>query len=303
MNSTPRPTVKLALDRLEERDAPAAGVALVGSRLEINGDDAANAIVVTDDGHGGVTATITTGGSVVSGGGKGVSKVVINAGGGNDSLDYRLTANRLNAEDLNIDMGAGNDHVRLDLYRGVSGVPLNLNLDLGAGNDSAEVLFGPVDNADVKVKAALGAGADSLTFVMFNGLSGKSHLALDVAGGGGADRVDVNVMGKIDAGSTLDVHAANTASADDRFVVRYKGELDGKLNVTIDQAAAGYGVQGYFALEAASAGKLTTSVDDGHKSYHSSLVVSDHGGLKKVTVLDRLGLFLTEADGTKLTVG
>jgi hypothetical protein len=301
--TTPLPTVKLTLDRLEGRDAPAAGVVLVGSRLDINGDDMANNIVITDDGHGGVSATITTGKSVVIGGGKGVSKVVIHAGGGDDSVDYRLTGNRLNAEELNVDLGAGNDRLRMDLFKGVTGVPLNLTLDAGAGNDSAEILFGPVNNADVKVKASLGAGSDTFTFVMFSGLTGKSHMNLDINGGGGADRVDTDLMGKIDAGSTLDVHAANTASADDRLVVRYKGELDGNLNATIDQAAASYGVQGYFSLEAGSAGKLTAAVNDGHANYRSSLVVTNHGGLKKVSILDRLGLVLTEPVGTMVTVG
>src|SRR5205814_356669 len=108
---------------------------------------------------------------------------------------------------------------------------------------------------------------------------------------------------KIDAAATLDIKASNAALANDRLVVRYKGELDGKLNVTIDRAAAGYGVQGYFALDAGSTGKLSTVVDNGQKSYRSSFVVTDHSGLKKVSVLDRLGLFLTEADGTKVTVG
>jgi hypothetical protein len=37
------------------------------------------------------------------------------------------------------------------------------------------------------------------------------------------------MMGKIDATSTVTVQADNTATANDRLVVRYHGELDGKL--------------------------------------------------------------------------
>jgi hypothetical protein len=294
------PTVKLSLDHLEAREVPAT-VTLVGSQLQVTGDDAANAVVVVDDGHGDVTATITTGATVVSGGGKGVSKIVIRGNGGDDTLDYRLTATMLRAEDLDIDMGAGNDRVRMDLYRGISGVPLNLSVAGGAGNDSAEIRFGTINNANVNVHAALGAGADTFSLIMFSGLTGNSHMTVDAAGNGGADKVDMNLMGKIDAGATLDIHAANSADANDRLVVRYKGELDGKLNVTVDQAAVDYGVQGYFALDPASTGKVTATVNDGHLLHHSSVVVTDHTGGPKVSVLDRLGETLTESVGMKAT--
>jgi len=165
------------------------------------------------------------------------------------------------------------------------------------------VRFGTVSDANVNLHATLGTGADNLSVIMFSGLSGKSHLAMDLAGNTGADRVDLNLMGKIDTAATLDIHAANTPDANDRFIVRYKGELDGKMNVDIDRAASDYGVQGHFTLDANSTGKLSAVVNDGKMIYTSSIVVTDHTGGSKVAILDRLGRYLTEPMGTMATFG
>ena len=116
----------LTLERLDARDLPSATISQAGAHLLITGDDSANAVVVRDDGHGHITASITSGGSTITTKAAGVSKVVINTLGGDDSLDYRLTGNLLVAEELDVDLGAGNDRAYIDLYRGLSGVPYDL---------------------------------------------------------------------------------------------------------------------------------------------------------------------------------
>ena len=140
----------------------------------------------------------------------------------------------------------------------------------GDGKDSVEVRFAQIVNSDVHAHVTLGADADSMNLVMFSGLSGHSNMDVDVAGNSGADRVDMNLMGRIDAGSSLALHADNVADANDRLIV-HQGPADGKMNVDIDQSAAQYGVQGRFEVDGASTGQLTTTVNDGHATYLSTL--------------------------------
>src|SRR5205085_6150977 len=118
--------------------------------------------------------------------------------------------------------------------------------DAGSGADSANTQFAAIANAQVTGHFAMGDGADACTTVLFSGASGNSTVNLAVAGQTGADRVDDNLMGKIDAAANVTVRADNTTTANDRLVVRYKGELDGKLNVNVDKAATLYGVQALF---------------------------------------------------------
>jgi len=301
MTSFSNSPVRLSHVALEARDMPSASVQIVGTRLEIQGDDAANRVEIHDDGRGNVAVKVTTGAEVVSLSGKNITRINVDAKGGDDVIDYRLTKSLILKQHLDIDTAGGNDNVRVDLYRGISGVPLDLDIDTGVGRDATEVRFGAISNANVDAAIALGNDADSLTFIMFNGASGKSRVALDVAGNNGADRVDINLMGKIDAAAIVDVRASNVLDANDRLTVRYRGELDGKLNLVIDKAAAGYGVQGHFTLDAASDGKLTAKVVDAKKTYVSSAFVTDATGGPKVTVLDRLVHRLTEPRGVRVT--
>jgi hypothetical protein len=293
-----QPTLTL----LEGRALPSATATILGSKLDITCDDAGSMVQIRDNGKGAVTAVVKSAGGSVSAAGAGITDIAVHGGPGNDIVDFRTTANLVTALHLHEDLGAGNDYSFMDLYRGVSGGPLNIEVNGGTGADAVLAEFGTINNAPVNFHAALGDGADSCNVVLFNGVSGHSTVNMNVAGQSGPDRVDYNVMGKIDAAAKLNIHADNTTTANDRLIVRYRGELDGAFNLDVDKAAAMYGVQALFALDAASTGTLTTIVRDGTNEFGSSLQVTDHTGGTKVTILDRLENILTEAPGTKVTV-
>jgi hypothetical protein len=292
---------KPELSVLDQRTVPSASVSVAGSKMIIQADDLGGLVQIRDDGRGNVTVGGPNG-SALLGRGAGIKQIVVHGGDGNDVIDFRTTGMLRHMLELDMDLNSGNDRAYLDLYRGISGVPLNIDIEGGTGNDSVEAHFGTISNGYVTFNAALGEGNDSATIALFKGLSGNSQASFGLSGDSGADRFDLNIMGKIDAASMLNAHIENQADADDRVLVRYKGELDGQFNLNVDKAASRYGVQSRFALDADSAGTLNAVVSDGTTTWASSLVVVDHTGGTKVSVLDRLDNILTSPAGTKVTI-
>jgi hypothetical protein len=290
---------KPELFTLDRRTVPSASVSVAASKMIIQADDFGGLLQIRDDGRGNVTVGGPSGSSLM-GKASGISQVVVHGGARNDVIDFRTTGTLRHLLDLDIDLGAGNDRAYLDLYRGISGVPLNIDIEGGTGNDSVEAHFGSIDNAFVTFDADLGQGNDDATVVLFGGISRRSRANFELAGDSGADRFDLNVMGRIDAEAALNAHIGNIGNADDRVLVRYKGELDGQLNLNVEKAAARYGIQSRFALDAGSTGTLNAIVSDGASSWGSSLMVTDHFGGPKVSVLDRLENILTNPAGTKV---
>jgi len=286
-----------ALTSLENRAVPSAAATIVGSKLDITCDDAGSFVQIRDNGQGAVTVYMKNATGVLTAAGSGINDIAVHGGAGNDTVDFRTTGNLIHALSLHEDLGAGNDYSYTDLYRGISGVPLVLDINAGAGTDSVVTQFGTIDRSYVSVHAALGDGADYFNAVMFSGVGPRSVVNMSVTGQGGADRVDYNLMGKIDATSSVTVYADNTATANDRLVARYRGELDGKLTLDVNGAASMYGVQALFALDAASTGSVTTVVQTATGTVGSTARVTDHTGLPKITVLDRLENILTEPAG------
>jgi hypothetical protein len=290
-----------ALNLLEGRALPSATVAVLGSKLDITCDAAGSSVQIRDNGKGDVAVSVRSIDGTVTASAHAITDIAVHGKAGNDTVDFRTTGNLITALNLHEDLGAGNDYAYTDLYNGISGVPLNIDIDGGAGADSAVMHFGAITKSTVNVHAALGDGADSFSAVMFAGAGPNSVVNMSVAGQGGPDRVDYNVMGKIDATATVTVQADNTAAANDRLVVRYHGELDGKLNVNVNGAASLYGVQALFGLDPASTGSLTTVVQTGTTAIGSTAQVTDHAGGTVVTILDRLENILTEPMGMTVT--
>lgn len=301
LNSRTPDRFQPTLTALEGRAVPSAAVTVIGSKLDITCDDAGSFIQIRDNGRGDVTVSVKSATGTLTAAGAGIADISVHGKAGNDTVDFRTTGNLLHALSLHEDLGAGNDYSYSDLYRGISGVPLVLDVNAGAGTDSVVTHFGTIDRAYVNVRAALGDGADYFTAVMFSGVGPRSVVNMGVAGQGGADRVDYNLMGKIDATSTVTIYADNTVTSNDRLITRYRGELDGKLNLNVNGAASLYGVQALFTLDAASTGTLTTTVKTATGTIGSTARVTDHTGSAKVTVLDRLENILTEPYGIDVT--
>src|SRR5262245_37535759 len=230
---------------LEDRCVPSATATIAGSLMTIQADPSGGLIQIRTDGMGYVQVS-AAGQSTPLAKASNISKIVVNGGAGSDWIDFRNTGTLKHALDLDLNLAAGNDRAVIDLYRGISGVPVNIDVDGGDGSDWMQVQFGLIVNSQVSMHGGLGAGNDYASIVMFNGLSGHSQADFDIAGDAGADRVELNLMGKIDSTAVVNAHVENIPGADDRLLVRYRGELDGKLNITADDAANRYGIQAWF---------------------------------------------------------
>ena len=291
------PTIEV----LEGRALLSAGITIVGHEMDINADSAGSTISVTDNGTGTMSAWVKTGSQTISQVGQGIDKVVIQGGNGNDIIYVQNSSVLKHALELDIDTGGGSDHEYLNFQRGLSGAPMSLNLATGAGADSVYLSFGNILNSKVNVNASLHNNYDMFSAVVFYGLSGNSTLNYNIQGNGKADHVDVNLMGKIDSTASVNVIDQNTPAANDHFRIRYRGELDGLLNVDVKQAAVWYGVQSQFTLDPLSTGTIKVELSDAWNEYDSSLVVTNHTSGWIVSIIDPLENVLTSPTGTLVT--
>src|SRR5262245_32308544 len=80
------------LEALEDRSCPSS-ISLNWHALTITGDDTANLVTVLDGGHGNVTASVrNANGTTVTRSYTGITSIAINTAGGNDTVNYALTA-------------------------------------------------------------------------------------------------------------------------------------------------------------------------------------------------------------------
>ena len=110
----PAPTSRLELQPLEDRWCPSCNLpdpaTFAGGVLTINGDDLPNRVLITDDGGGNIAVSCDNEQEQVVFGG--VSKVVLNTGGGDDAVNYDHPG--LGAgEQIEIDLGPGNDGAQI----------------------------------------------------------------------------------------------------------------------------------------------------------------------------------------------
>ncbi|MFL5243048.1 MAG: hypothetical protein ACJ8FY_13150 [Gemmataceae bacterium] len=209
------------LEALESRDCPSANIFVFGHTMVILGDSNANAVTVSDDGNGGITADITSPTGGASRTATGIRNVAIATFGGDDTVNYTQSAARTGRLGLFVDLGAGNDTANLDFTPGVSsssliaavyggqgndtiasqvgaiaaGANAGLFLDGGAGDDAITAGFSGALNGRLAVALSGDAGNDTLTgnIDVADGSTGK--LAALVNGGGGDDNLTLNVTG------------------------------------------------------------------------------------------------------------
>ncbi|HLW64068.1 MAG TPA: hypothetical protein VKS79_02035 [Gemmataceae bacterium] len=290
-----------AIEVLEGRALMSAGITIVGHEMDITGGMPGSTISVTDNGSGTMSAWMKTGTLMTSQVAQNINKVVIHGGDGNDIIYFQNSGVLKHALELDIDTGAGSDHEYLNFQRGLNGAHLGLDLVAGAGADSVDLSFGNIQNSKVNVNANLHSSKDVFSSVLFYGLSGNSALNYNIQGNGMADHVVLNFMGKVDSAASINVVDQNTPNANDRLSIRYRGELDGQLNLNVQQAAVWYGVQSQFTLYPSSMGTLNVRLSDAWNEYDSSLVVTDHTGGAKISIIDPLEEVLTGPTGTMVT--
>src|SRR5437899_9350407 len=96
-------------EALEHRCCPSANIVTLGHTMFVIGDAAANTVTIQDDGHGNVTASITSPTGTASATKSGINAILVDTRGGDDVINYALTGDVVQRMALAIYAGTGND--------------------------------------------------------------------------------------------------------------------------------------------------------------------------------------------------
>jgi len=220
------------LETLEDRCCP-SGVTFHSHLLTLNGDSSNTTMVVRDDGHGDVKVTLDSRTTSYAG----VQQIVVNSKTGADRIDYALTGKLTTSELMTLNLGNGDDLVKLDYTKGVSAASLKVNVNGDNGDQNVTALYGPVTDTNVQVNANLGGGFDHFTAFVNGGLSGKAHVDFNIKGGSGIEGVNIVDRGAIGPSAKLSVEEA-LGSNNHSSHVDYTGKLSGQLSVNVQGGPA-----------------------------------------------------------------
>lgn len=221
------------LEGLEDRCCPSTILFNTHTHLlTLTGDASSSTVMVRDDGRGDVTVTGLAGATAAHPRKfTGVSAIEIDSKTGNDRIDYALTGVLTRSDSLNLNLGRGDDSVKLDFTRGVSAPNLNVNINgTGGSNQDVTALFGSIHGTDLRLAARLGAGLGHFTENVNGNVTGKANVNMAVTGGKGSDGISVKVNGDIAATAHVSVQAT-AGSNDSTLHVDYNGKLSGHLSI------------------------------------------------------------------------
>ncbi len=222
------------VESLENRWCPATSITFTGSSMVIQGDNLANDVTITDDGAGGVSATITSPAGDTSASGSGITNIQVITGGDDDTVDYTFSDALTTDRVITLNLGAGDDQATVDASPGVIQADLILKANTNAGDDTLTGIFGDVLQSNVQISGQLGNGDDSVQLDF--GTILDSTVGINVTEGQGADQMTVN-LGEILQG---DVNVqGNLGAGDDNFAATLGGEVSGgsEVNLGVDGGA------------------------------------------------------------------
>jgi hypothetical protein len=218
------------LEALEDRTCPSS-ISLNWHTLTITGDNTANLVNVLDGGHGNVTASVRdANGRVTTRRVTGVTSIAINTGGGNDTVNYALTAPLTTSESLGINLGNGNNQANLNYSRGVTAPHLTVRVLGGTGDDRLSATLGPVKNTTVDFRTNLGAGNDQIFERLTGALTGYARVYFQNVDGTGYDGTNFQAVSNIASTASLQVDSLGGTNPD-TFHVNYSGQLNGRLTI------------------------------------------------------------------------
>jgi len=181
------------LEALESRWCPsAAGIVQSGHTLAIQGDGANDTITVSDNGQGGVTASITLANGTKTLAATGITDIKIEGGGGNDTINYALTGVLSQSEQLMLCLDKGSSTATLDYSAGLSKSALAVAIGGGTGSNHITTNFGAITNSQLVLTECLGSGGATAN-VNFGGLVSGSLTNVTINGGAGNDHVFAQV--------------------------------------------------------------------------------------------------------------
>lgn len=266
------------LETLEDRCCPTT-VALNAHThlLTLTGGAAASTVVVLDDGHGDIQVSGLAGATAAHPlKYTGVTGISINSTTGNDVIDYALTGPLTKSEQLTLNLGKGDDQVKLDFTKGVSAPSLNINVNGGLANQDVTALFGSITNTDLQLAARLGNGLEHFTADFNGALAGNANVGVNVQGGTLSDSINVQANAAIAATAKLSV-TTTVDGESDTVHVGYAGKLAGGLSIQ-EKAGGGWDWQeADINLASGSTGSLFAHEQGGAGADLLILTVQDVG--------------------------
>ena len=266
------------LEALEDRCCPST-VSLNASThlLTLTGAAAASTVVISDDGHGDIQVVGMAGATAAHPlKYTGVTGLSINSTTGNDVINYALTGPLTKSEQLTLNLGKGNDKVKLDFSKGISAPSLKINVTGGLANQDVTALFGSITNTNLQLAARLGNGLEHFT-AQFNGaLAGYASVDVNVQGGTLNDAINVQANSAIAATAKLSVETT-VAGQSDTVHVGYTGKLAGSLSMQ-EKAGKGWDWQEEVVnLTSGSTGSLLAHEQGGVGADLLELIVQNAG--------------------------
>jgi hypothetical protein len=254
--------------------------------MTVRGDNQANQIAITDDGHGNISATID--GHTASG--TGIKHVVVEGRKGDDTISYTLTGVLVRKEKLEFRLGQGTDQLTLDFTQGATAAHLNIDVD-GSGADTISSTFGDLNNTDLDYNASLGRGAGTMTTALDGNILGTSHVHFNVHSGPGNDSVQFKAVGapdpnnptgpplgvQVDARSTLAFNV-DGGPGQDGIVLDYAGDLGGKLRIGLNGGRGADTITTNVTADTTSSGSVFARVHGGAGNDNLTLNVNDNSG-------------------------
>jgi hypothetical protein len=181
------------LEALESRWCPStAGIVQNGSALLIQGDGANDTVTISDNGLGGITASITLATGTQTRSAAGIRSIRINAGSGNDTIGYALTGPLSQPESLTLNLGKGSSQVDLDYSAGLDTAALAVHIAGKSGGSQLTTQFGALTNSRLNLHESLGL-AGGTSHVNFGGPVSSSLIVVTVTGGPASDQVFAQV--------------------------------------------------------------------------------------------------------------
>jgi hypothetical protein len=304
----------LRVESLEGRACPAVGVSVHGHTMLIHGDASANAITIEDDGAGTVTGTIDG----KSASGTSVSRIIVIAGAGDDTLDYSLSGALTGNKGLIVDMGRGNDTATLDYLAGIDSGRLTVGIEGGAGDDSITVQSGAIaagasatfglgggfgnDTIDftssgdidgtLRLAARGGAGDDAINLTTSGLVNGKVNLVAE--GGNGNDAINVSSDGDVIGELRI---AAIGGNGDDTVNVSSSGLINGNLNLEAEGGNGKDTVAANVTIDAGSTGKFRGEVEGGRGDDDLTFNITDNTATGDVSGLAKLKAIVSGGSG------
>ena len=268
------------LESLEERCCPSS-VIFSSHILTLQGDASNSTMLVSDDGHGDIQVTLNGHKTSYTG----VQQILINSKTGSDVIDYTLTNPLTTSEQLKLNLGTGNDQVKLNFTKGVTAPTLGISLNGGGGDRTVEADFGAITNTDLTLAAQLGSDWDHFTTSFKGAITGHAKVGVNVLGGTGFEDVNVNVNGNIGAQAQMSVNA-KLGRQEATAHVNYTGQLAGNLSVALQGGSSWNWLESHFNLTPGSTGALLAQELGGPESDLLILEVNNVGShLKSLNAL------------------